>query len=554
MAEVASKTASNAGLNVVPPSTPKRIEKTHYSESMTKNTTRMTSTTSTSITTEEDEEEAQEEEAEEEEEAANNFDSSKPPYLLFLESDSVVPIGSPASPPMEQNLYLDAFSPLYQGPSDVNETTTMAVSNADDTTPAEPKLPMIGLHRIGPGLIKRRKKAILRHTQFTLQIIREHADADFVFHLRRAFGHSRLEPWKKPPNFSEGNRNPPWRVRIVAALLLNGAMKSEAIFDWILDVFRANSQKPDMARNVRAFSHSLSHLLIAKVVVFANNPKEQEFRLADSLLDKGMSNAMPVAFKIAGVYSHQLFLNILSDVEEVVQEMQPFKAAQDGDTISICGINAMLTWNELFPDANMAQMVTAAILFQGADKEEGVPISHVIQFVEDCFLEREIDIWTEKELVTTLNCLNSIGVLEGDIKTDGCKLCEDFELIRVLISGMFQSELFDLLPPPMNLSYRDLLVLTYYILDPQRKSYHSVKAERFMLQRFLSSSSNATSLRVSPNALSCNVGVGVGVKAKNAAILDGLLQDEPGFNCVLSEAMFEALDTRFKRYQEGLAT
>ena len=256
------------------------------------------------------------------------------------------------------------------------------------------------------------------------------------------------------------------------------------------------------------------------------------FRLADFLLDEGASKAQPIAARIARVFSRNLFLKVVHEVEEVVSEM-------GRETIE--EIDAMYKWNELFPDATMAQMATAAILFQGAGKDGSVSIQDVIQFVEDCFLERRIDIQTENELVTTLNSLNSIGVLQGDLKTEGCKLCEDFDVLRVLISNMYLTELFDLHPTPLNLSYKDLLVLTYYILDPQRKSIHYQKAERFLLQRFFSTSSK------SPTNWDGQLFRNVAEQAKHAAVLDGVLQDAPRSYCILSEAMFEALDTHFKK-------
>ena len=51
---------------------------------------------------------------------------------------------------------------------------------------------------------------------------------------------------------------------------------------------------------------------------------------------------------------------------------------------------------------------------------------------------------------------------------------------------MYLTELFDLHVPPIDLPEKDLVILVYYILDPQRQGVSLQKADRFLTTRFFS--------------------------------------------------------------------
>ena len=63
---------------------------------------------------------------------------------------------------------------------------------------------------------------------------------------------------------------------------------------------------------------------------------------------------------------------------------------------------------------------------------------------------------------------------------------QDIDLIRHLVSRMYLTELFDLHVPPIDLPEKDLVILVYYILDPQRQGVSLQKADRFLVSRFFS--------------------------------------------------------------------
>ena len=446
---------------------------------------------------------------------------------------------------LEQKVNFDTYLPLINlveekpmltsGNSIRRDRSEPAMSESSDTPDpilvSQPVLPK-------SGITEEKRKAFMRQTRITLDIIKKHPD-DFVLCLRQTFGKTKFSKNSlqkhslkniPPPKY----RNPGWNIRILAALAFNGPMEAKAIFEWVSNVFNHNRLQSTYKDEKIPFQDHMGILLAAKIVVVAETLNEQVFRLADFLLDEGMSKSESIASKIVHEYCHSTFLNVADEVEEV---MNFFEARTNYD------INAMQLWNEQFPNPSMAQMVTAAILFQGA-KEEFVPISDVESFVEGCFLEWKMDARTKNELVTSLNCLNSLGILQVDLATQACKLCHDFDVIRVLVSNMLMTELFDLLPPPLSLSYRNLLILTYYILDPQRNSVHFQTAKKFLSQRFFSSSSNANSDRTSFSQR-------IARPALKAAILAGVLRKAQGTYCyILSDAMYDALDAHFKEDQE----
>ena len=82
-------------------------------------------------------------------------------------------------------------------------------------------------------------------------------------------------------------------------------------------------------------------------------------------------------------------------------------------------MDALHLRNERYAYPSMAQITTAVILFQGVFKDESMKY-----FVQDCFLASNMDARTEKELIATLNCLNFMGILQGQLATHECYFCE----------------------------------------------------------------------------------------------------------------------------------
>ena len=387
--------------------------------------------------------------------------------------------------------------------------------NSAKTLFPEPKLPKFGL------VAKRtptdeQSKMLLNQTQAALRIMKEHPE-DPILYLRH--GHK--------------CQNPSWSVRIVAALKLNGPMKAGAILKWVCDVFANDGQKSQGHDEVYNFRKGMNALFKSEIVVFDATPKDQVFRLVEFPLDEETLKPMALAAKIASEYCHDKFLNIIDEVEEVLEEI-------NGQTVY--EMDALHLWNERFANPSMAQMATAAILFQGVSKDESVSISNVKDFVQDCFLAGNMDAWTEKELITTLNCLNSLGILQGELASHGCQFCEDVALIRLLVSNMSPTELLGISPPPLNLSYEDLLILTFYILGPEQSSVHFRTATSFLSYRFFSTTSTASFHEPSFFSLI--------ERARNDAVRDGVLRLAPHPCYILSDAMFDALDAHFKKNQD----
>jgi len=108
---------------------------------------------------------------------------------------------------------------------------------------------------------------------------------------------------------------------------------------------------------------------------------------------------------------------------------------------------------------------------------------------------------------------------------------------RFTVSHMFSSELFGLYPPPSKTrKTQDLVIMTYYILDPQRSSVNSGKAKAFVESR-LKANADFTD-------------------GERTAILEGhLFQFHSQRNQnILSDAMFESLDNYFQRADEEVAS
>ena len=457
-------------------------------------------------------------------------------YLPNHGDDPAATFASPDYDQLEQKVNFDTLIILEEKPLQTSgdsiwkDQSKTAMSESGDSGVFKPLLPK---NRISKG----KKNASLREARTALDIINKHPD-DFVLHLRQKFGkascskHRQKHSLKSHP--PQKCCNPGWNVRILAALALNGPMDANKIFGWVSNVFNHNRhQSRNKYENFRFRDH-MSILLGSKIVVVATTPKEQVFRLAGFLLFDNMSKSESIASKIANEYCHNAFLNAADQVEEVINEFEDKK---------IYKVDAMHVWNKQFPNPSMVQMVTASILFQGTSEKEFVSISDVENFIEGSFLEWKMDERTKNELLTSLNCMNSMGIIQVDLATQTCKLCNDFDVIRVLVSNMSMTELFDLLPPPLSLSYKDLLIISFYILDPQRKSLHFQTAKKFLLQRFFSSSSNANSDRTTFSQK-------VAKPALRAAVLEGVLKQSRGTYCyILSDSMYEALDAHFKDEQ-----
>ena len=256
-----------------------------------------------------------------------------------------------------------------------------------------------------------------------LSIIADHPE-ETIHHIRLSLGKPYRNKDEIPKSYRNSNtlpppKNPGWTARLVTALGMLGPSKIDKIVDFVREKFMLDRPWcPQDEAIVKSTKDNMAVLMAAKIVAFDKTAKEEIFRLSEFILDDGnnaTSGTKTLAANIAKAFHHDLFLDLIDEVKEVVDVLSHQR-------MSLYGMEAL--WKENFlQDATLAQRITAAVMFQDGGGQEYVSLSMIEDFFKVCFQDMKMHAKMVNKMIAIINSLNSMGVLEGDSTQDGLRLC-----------------------------------------------------------------------------------------------------------------------------------